>query len=756
MRGWWLGVALAAVLGAAQAQVGTWRNYTSMQDVRDVARAGDTFWAATGGGLFAWQQGATRFTRLTNADGLRQMDVTAVAVDSAGDVWAGCSNGLLHVYNPSTGRWIYIRDIVGSSQVSKRINRLLPMGDSVLICSEFGLSVFHRSRLEFGDTYTKFGTLLASTRVGALAAAIFDNRLWVAVRSGPTGNYIAYASLSNPNLLPPESWSLLSIGSPANTVSTLNVTSGRLYAGTNTGLYVLQDSIWTSVDSLAGRSVLATAPVPDGLLVATSDPAVFLVNAQNAVSRQGTLLPVPPTALAAAADGSPVAGTAGQGLLTFDGTWTPHVPNGPQSNQFISVAVDPTGTVWGASGFNGNGKGFYRYNGTDWKSFTAAGNGLPTDDYFRISVGCGGSIWASSWGRGVVEIPAGFDRIDTSHIYGRNVGMTGLPNDTDYVVVSSVACDGTGNSWMTIVNASDGNILVVRPPSGTWTFLPVIYGGATLTSLTDNIPVDRSFAVDASGSLWAASRDRTFRGVLGFANTGTVQGTARYFLTESNGLPSNEIRTIVMDRENDLWIGTDRGIAIVLDPEQPTRSGAIAAYRPLNGLTINTIAVDPLNQKWIGTPEGVILLSPDGTQQIASYTSENTDGRLIENDVRSIAIDPRSGIVYFGTANGLASLTTAGPAPVPAFDGLHIFPNPFKVPSETPLTVDGLVENSSLKILTIDGRIVRTIVTPGGRIGFWDGRDEEGVTAASGIYVVVAYSEDGSKVATGKVAVVRR
>jgi ligand-binding sensor domain-containing protein len=757
MRGWWLGAALAVALGTAEAQVGTWRNYTSMQDVRDVARAGDTFWAATGGGLFSWQPGRPGFIRLTNADGLRNMDVTAVGVDPDGDIWAGCSNGFLHVYSPATGRWTYIPDIAGSPQVNKRINRLLSHGDTTLICTEFGLSIFHRGRLEFGDTYTKFGTLLANTRVGVAAAIYYDNRLWAAVRSGPTGNYIAVANLSNPNLLPPESWTLLSIVSPSNTVRTLDVFGGRLFAGTAAGLFFLQDSSWLPVDSLQGHSVLATASSPEGLLVATTDQAVFLLDAQNAVTpHPADPLPLPPTTMIAGADGSPVVGTAGRGLVDFDGAWRSHIPNGPNSNQFISVTVDPAGSIWGASGYSGNGKGFYRFNGRDWKSFTAADNGLPTDDYFRLSVGCNGGLWASSWGRGAVEMPAGSDSIDPGRIYGRNVGMVGLPNDTNYIVVSSVGCDGAGNVWMTVINAADGNVLVARDPAGTWSRIPVSYGGVTLTSLTDNIPIDRSFAFDAFGNLWAASRDRTFRGVLAFANGGAIRGTARYFLTENNGLPSNEIRTLVTDRDNDIWIGTDRGIAIVLDPERPTSAGAIAAYRPLNGLTINTIAVDPLNQKWIGTPEGVILLSPDGTQQVASYTVDNTGGKLIDNDVRSIAIDPRTGTVYFGTANGLSSLSTAGPAPVPAFDVLQVYPNPFRIPAESPMTVDGLVENSSLKILAVDGRVVRSIVTPGGRIGFWDGRDEQGVPVASGVYIVVAYSEDGSKVATGKVAVVRR
>ena len=129
-------------------------------------------------------------------------------------------------------------------------------------------------------------------------------------------------------------------------------------------------------------------------------------------------------------------------------------------------------------------------------------------------------------------------------------------------------------------------------------------------------------------------------------------------LTINDGLPSNEVKTIVVDRDNDVWVGTDRGIAIILDPSNPRRNGGIAAYKPLNGLVINTIAVDPLNQKWVGTTDGVFLLTPDGTQILASYTVDNTAGKLMDNDVKSIAVDGKTGTVYFGTAFGLASLTT--------------------------------------------------------------------------------------------------
>jgi ligand-binding sensor domain-containing protein len=747
----------AILLGSltAQAATGVWKNYTSMYDVRGVVNDGSGYWAATSGGLFRWLPSDNSYHLLTNADGLRSIDLTAVALDSSGAVWSGASTGIIHVYDPSTGVIQSILDIANAEdQTNKGINAIVVQGDTALICTDFGLTIFRVDKFEFGDTYSHFGAIPSGTRTAVSSALIFGRKLRACVSDGLTNNVIATGDLSSANLLPPESWTLQKVGGTTTVPVCLTVFNNKLYCGTTTGLYVEESGVWNAVAAFPVKSIAAMMASPAALLIAASDGTVYALTAQLTLTQQGTTLPFSANAIAASSQGTPVIGSAGGGVLTLSSGWVSHSPNGPNASSFLSVAADLDGIIWGGSG-DVDGYGLYRFDGKRWKNFTSTNSALPINMVHRVAVGCDGSLWASTYGRGVVMIARGDTTIDTSKIYGRNVGMMGIPNDLNYVVPSNAVCDGKGNVWMTIVLAADKNLLVVRRADGTWKSLPVIYGGAKLATLQDR-PADHCLAVDAYNNLWAVSRDGSYPGVLSMGNAGTIDSTVAYLVTTSDGLPSNGVKTVVVDQENDVWVGTDLGIAIILNPQNPRASGGIAAYKPLNGLVINSIEVDPLNQKWVGTNEGVFLLSPDGTQTLASYTVENTAGKLIDNDVKSIAFDRTSGTVYFATTFGLASLTTAGAEPKSTFDELTVSPNPFLVPASTQLTISGLVANSSLKIVTIDGTVIRDVRTPGGLIGFWDGKDNNGNDVSSGVYLIVAYSEDGSAVANGKVAVIRR
>ena len=92
------------------------------------------------------------------------------------------------------------------------------------------------------------------------------------------------------------------------------------------------------------------------------------------------------------------------------------------------------------------------------------------------------------------------------------------------------------------------------------------------------------------------------------------------------------------------------------------------------------------------------------------------------------------------------------------YKNLRIFPSPFHVPSETPMVVDGLKDASSLKVMTITGRVLRDIKNidlgiHGDQIP-WDGRDKQGRWVGSGVYLLSVYDETGEST-FGKVTVIR-
>jgi len=172
--------------------------------------------------------------------------------------------------------------------------------------------------------------------------------------------------------------------------------------------------------------------------------------------------------------------------------------------------------------------------------------------------------------------------------------------------------------------------------------------------------------------------------------------------------------------------------------------------------SIQSIAVDALNQKWAGTKEGVFVVSSDGSRLLQPYTVSNTDGALIDDDVRSISIDQQQGIVYMGTEKGLSAFWIASVQTQRTYTKLDIGPNPFVLPASVSLSIRNLVENSSIKILSVDGRKVKEFEAQGGGRAFWDGRDEAGSYVSSGVYLIIAFAENGEQVTHGKVIVVRR
>jgi ligand-binding sensor domain-containing protein len=83
-----------------------WYIYSNGNYVREIALAGGTLWAATGGGVVAWDLASGESFKYTVLDGLPTNDVEAIAVCPMPEpvVFAGTEHGL-SIYDPDTDAW---------------------------------------------------------------------------------------------------------------------------------------------------------------------------------------------------------------------------------------------------------------------------------------------------------------------------------------------------------------------------------------------------------------------------------------------------------------------------------------------------------------------------------------------------------------------------------------------------------------------------------------------------------------------------
>ncbi len=148
-------------------------------------------------------------------------------------------------------------------------------------------------------------------------------------------------------------------------------------------------------------------------------------------------------------------------------------------------------------------------------------------------------------------------------------------------------------------------------------------------------------------------------------------------------------------------------------------------------------------------------MNSDGSSLLAAFNTTNS--ALLSNQIRSIAIDDNTGKVFVGTDAGLTSFNTAAIKPVDGFTKLFVYPSPFILQNDNnKLTIDGLVKDSEIKILTISGKLVKEFSSPGGRVAYWDGTDNKGSLVNSGVYIIVAYDSEGNNITTGKIAVLHK
>ena len=758
-----------------------WTSHTSMREITDVSASPDAIWAATTGGVFRYEVATGEISAYTASDGLHNVQTQAIAYDADRDVvWIGYRDGVLDRLNPATGAIETFRDIERADRFpSREIHLLSVRGDSLFVGTSFGLVVFEPDREEVRDTYSQLGSIAPGTAVHDLTIAPGPDgaeTLWLATNDG-----VAFAPLSTPNLQDPSGWTVEQVGLPSTETRSIAYFDGTIYVGAMEDLSRRLPEGGFEALGRTGSAVWDLLPLEDRLIGAGR--FTLIVVEPGGASAIVRIDPYSnPVVLEEGPAGRLWIGDTDGGLLIADPPTASQTsaeilegdvyPSGPYVNLFSDLAVGSDGTLW-AAGESAPESGFHRFDPaagwTDYMArFTPELEGRSS--FERVYVEPDGSVWVGSAGNGLAEVAVD----GTVRTYDpTNSSLRPPPGSAQtYVFVGGIATDRDGNLWLT--SRASPFPLHVRTPDGEWTGISgLACDGFTTTGLTlDHI------VIDSFGQKWIIVLDeRNLRRVVGLLvldTAGTPSDVSddrcRFFSSEGSGgqgLPGTTVTSLVEDRDGLMWIGTDKGLAFMINnsivasdpnavPIWPQLADRTEGTFLLNGIQINDLAIDPANRLWVATDQGVSVVQQveNGYEISEAFTDRNSP--LFSNRVGDIEVDPTSGRVYMATSQGLISFESDAIAASEQVGDLKVYPNPARISSgsEPSIFVEGLVDATELRVVTIDGEVVARVQTRGGRAR-WDGRDLSGELVPSGVYLVVAVGQNGEGAAYGKVAVVR-
>ena len=387
-----------------------------------------------------------------------------------------------------------------------------------------------------------------------------------------------------------------------------------------------------------------------------------------------------------------------------------------------------------------------------------------------------------------------YDPTDTSHIFvgGRN-GVYEYKNGNfenyynyenspierynnrskEYELITGVKFDNEGNLWM-LNSQAPTQSLIEFTKDKQWIShqLPDLMKLDDAGFTNKSLGLLRNMLIDSRGLLWFVnnhwavpslycyqfSEDNSEERLNAFTNFINQDGTE---------VSVGAVRCAAEDKEGNIWIGTSAG-PLFLYPNQittsapiftqvkvPRNDGTNYADYLLSGVDISCIAIDGSNRKWFGTKgNGVYLISADNLSELHHFTTQNSP--LLSNGIESIAINEKTGEVFLGTDKGLCSYLSDSSIPNESMtsDNVWAYPNPVKPDYTGLITIVGLSQNSDVKILTSNGRIVNEGKSNSGTYT-WNGCDTNGKKVASGIYMVATATSDGEKGTVCKIAIIK-
>ncbi len=749
--------------------VGQWTDHLPFNSFIAVTETPDKIYGASPYAVLTYDKEEQSIEQFTKISGLSDIGIADIKYsEGLQTVVVAYTNTNLDLFKGNT--IVNVPDIKRKPILgNKVINRVTIRNDYAYLSCGFGIVVLDVRNEEIFDTWY-IGP--QGSQVNVYDLAYNDTSFFAATEDG-----IFHARLDHPNLADFSAWKkMVEIPQKNSAYNIIENFSGRIFVnlmadsqGEQDSLFYYDGDKWFpflstnqmpvhSLSAGGGKLIVALAYkgyVFNGAL--EEELEIYTYNPGDAHMNDAIL----------GSDGSIWVADDRAGLVrSFGGGFGSEKinPGGPYSVNVLSMT--PSGNrVWVApGGFNSTwapvflNDGIYKYENFEWVNYGPGTHAYMGNvrDVVTIAVNPANAnqVYLGAYRKPIALIE--FTDAEVTNEFNEENSELQLWEAAGRVALVGLDYDSQGSLWALCSGAE--KLLAEKKSNGTWASYNL--GGSA--SAVDC----RKLFVDSYDQKWILFRHTNSNpNYIAVYYERNAPGDRLKLLRSEAGLgniPGSNVFSIAQDLDGEIWIGTDQGIGIFYSPTTILTGTDYDAVRPLVNFdgyvqylleteVVTAIAVDGDNRKWIGTERsGVFLLSPDGTEQIAHFTENNSP--LFSDQVIDISIND-NGEVFIATASGIIGYRGTASASNEEYSDVYAYPNPVKDGYDGWIAVKGLIQDSDIKITDINGTLVYATRSQGGQ-AVWNGKNFDGRKAKPGVYLVFAATEDGAEKVVTKILII--
>lgn len=735
-------VLLSLVVKAQQIGTGQWRIHLPFKNTAGVVETQKYIYSWAGFGFYRFDKDANASERLSKIQGFSDIAVSYIAYNSSTDVliiaYQDANLDIVH-----DGRIINVTDIQRAFiNGSKAIKNIVFDGTDAYLAAEFGVVVLNLEEIEDPEISASYKDL----NIGAVNdVLLLNDSIYAATSLG-----IYNAPLFGTNLNDPGNWKLFD----TSATRMLRMFDGKIFALRNDRVDYYNNGTWNAVASNAIYNSLFVTD--NSLMISRRDTLITVDKSLNQTKRFINTLK---TSILGK-DGSIWYTTDNAGTIRLlpNGQVEFTAPNGPYNlnvGQMASLddeVIVAGGQIGGNFAFTFTLNGYYRYVENKWvnslESFDPRIDTL--QDFYAVTTDDKTKeVWISAYRQALLQLKDG----EIQEIYTSKNSTLRL-NSLNFI--TGLAVDNNGHLWVS--NYGSDSALAVRTKDGEWRSYAL-----------GNVNFLGQIAVDERNRKWIIAPRNSSYGLVVFDDDNEPLNPNKHLspkiLSTNEGqgaLPDNQVNCIAADLDGEIWIGTLKGPAVFSNPSNIFSSNPSDARRIVIGEgtdigyllgneVINCIYVDGGNRKWFGTNNGAWLVAPDGQEILQNFNIDNSP--LFSNNVLQIAVNEKTGEVFFATDRGIISYKGDATKANGTHSDVLVYPNPVREDFEGPISIRGLAQDANVKITDVSGNLIYETRANGG-MATWDGRSFDGRKASTGVYLIFSGTDDASDTYVAKVLII--